>query len=281
VGRTGIDSATRVDETQTGRGRGVSVFVLPDFDLVCGERSVVAIPSAQRLIAFLALHGGRRLRRGYVSGTLWGDVPQHRANASLRSAVWRAPFCGGTPVVEASSSHVWLHPSVGVDLDRAHTLVRSLVDPGDQTCDRGHADGHRLEVRGAVAALSDDVLVGWYDDWAVAERERFRLLRLQALEQLAELLLRDGCHRLAVQVAVAAVAAEPLRESAQRLLVRCHLAEGNLAEAVRQYSSYAARLRRDLGVGPSAAMERLLREATDGFAPSPAGWADVAQGRPV
>jgi DNA-binding SARP family transcriptional activator len=228
--------------------------VLPDFDLRCGDRRIATLPTAQRLIAYLALNDRRKLRRAFVSGVLWDNVPQQRANASLRSAVWRAPTYHGRPVVEASTSHVWLHADVVVDLDRSRELARLLLD--------GHTvDPSRVDLTKDVAALSDDVLVGWYDDWAVVERDRFRLLRLQSLEQLGDLLLCDGCPRLAARVAAAVVAAEPLRESAQRLLVRAHLDEGNLAEALRQYASYADLLRRELGLRPSPAMERLIGTA--------------------
>jgi DNA-binding SARP family transcriptional activator len=57
---------------------------------------------------------------------------------------------------------------------------------------------------------------------------------------------------------LAAVSAEPLRESAHRELVEVHLAEGNVAEAVRQYDVYRHMLRRQLGLAPSPVMRRLV-----------------------
>jgi DNA-binding SARP family transcriptional activator len=62
----------------------------------------------------------------------------------------------------------------------------------------------------------------------------------------------------AVQAGLAAVKAEPLRESAQRSLIRAHLAEGNLGEALRQYHSFRRLLLEELGVGPSAELEDLV-----------------------
>ena len=83
-----------------------------------------------------------------------------------------------------------------------------------------------------IDGFADDLLVGWYDDWVDLERERFRQLRLHVLDQIGELLLRAQMYCETVQVGLVAVASEPLRESAQRLLVRAHLCEGNLAEAL-------------------------------------------------
>jgi hypothetical protein len=48
-----------------------------------------------------------------------------------------------------------------------------------------------------------------------------------------------------------ATSAEPLRESAQRALIKAHAAEGNLTEARRSYRAYHDLLRRELGVAPT------------------------------
>ena len=55
----------------------------------------------------------------------------------------------------------------------------------------------------------------------------------------------------AIESAMLAASAEPLRESAQRSLVRAHIAEGNLTEARRTYLAYKALLHRELGILPS------------------------------
>ncbi|WP_142099815.1 bacterial transcriptional activator domain-containing protein [Pseudonocardia cypriaca] len=57
-----------------------------------------------------------------------------------------------------------------------------------------------------------------------------------------------GRYAEAVDVAMVAVEAEPLRESAQRVLVETHAAEGNHVEARRSYTLYRSLVRRELGV---------------------------------
>jgi len=157
-------------------------------------------------------------------------------------------------LVGASPTHLWLEPSIAVDLttavDRARALLAlEAVGPGSVALDED------------LECLSNDVLVGCYEDWALDERERFRQLRLHTLEWLGELLLRAGRYAHAVRVGVVAVAAEPLRESAQRLLMRAHLAEGNLAEALRQYRSYALTAASEFGIQPSREMVGLVDSA--------------------
>jgi tetratricopeptide (TPR) repeat protein len=83
-----------------------------------------------------------------------------------------------------------------------------------------------------------------------------------ALEALAELLVGAGQLARALEAALSAVRAEPLRESAHRALIRVHLAEGNRGEAQRQYDLCRRLLRERLDTAPRALLER-RRTAVD------------------
>jgi len=71
----------------------------------------------------------------------------------------------------------------------------------------------------------------------------------------------SGHHALATQAGAAAVAAEPLRESAVEALIEAHLAQRNRYEAVRCYRSLARRLERELGVSPDQSLAERLVDA--------------------
>lgn len=219
--------------------------LLPSFELL-SEDGVVDLPlGPQRVVALLALQPGA-VSRSHVAGTLWPDSSEERANASLRSALWRLRRPGPT-VVESTATHLRLAPSVAVDVEETTALVRRLVE----TSGRGPLDL-------ADAELSCDLLTDWYDDWLEVDRERFRQLRLHALELLCERLAEARRFSAAVQAGLTAVAAEPLRESAHRALVKAHLAEGNVGEAIRQYQSYRTLLANELGLQPSPLFEALV-----------------------
>jgi len=236
------------------RTRVVHLFLLKGFELRHGDEIIPVPPSSQRLVAFVALHD-RDVRRGHVSGALWLDAPEERASASLRSALWRTPSPGGCPLIMASTTHLWLNPDVKVDFRVTVPRVLSAL-AGDEATDR------TIDVlQHELALLGDDLLPDWYEDWVLIERERFRQLRLHALEQISERLTDAGLYSQALQAGLAAVAAEPLRESGHRQVVNTHLREGNISEALREYHSYARMLAEELGVAPSAAMKQLIRTA--------------------
>ncbi|MDD9207972.1 bacterial transcriptional activator domain-containing protein, partial [Georgenia sp. 10Sc9-8] len=106
-----------------------------------------------------------------------------------------------------------------------------------------------------------DLLPGWYDDWVIFERERIRQRVLHALEALSCELVRRGRCAEAIEVALDAVGVEPLRESAQRVLIEAHLAEGNLVEARRLYLRYRELVRQELRTEPGTTLTRLVVDA--------------------
>jgi DNA-binding SARP family transcriptional activator len=61
-----------------------------------------------------------------------------------------------------------------------------------------------------------------------------------------------------MEVALASIRSEPLRESAHRAVISVHLAEGNPSEALRQFRRYCDLIRAQLGLAPSALMKGLV-----------------------
>lgn len=75
---------------------------------------------------------------------------------------------------------------------------------------------------------------------------------------MCERLTALGRYGQAVDAGLAAVQGEPLRESAHRALIAVHLAEGNHAEALRQYRWFRQLLADELGLRPSARIVGLM-----------------------
>jgi DNA-binding SARP family transcriptional activator len=218
----------------------------------CGE--VVSLPlGAQRVLAFLAVHD-IPLLRSYVAESLWPDSSRRRAGANLRSAMWRIRQAD-PGLLRVAGTRVSLAPEVAVDLHRLAAYTRRLLGgPGGLDQEDLRAD--------LVTALSLDLLPDWFDEWLLLERDRWNQQRLHALEALAERLLEAGRFSQAIETALAAVWAEPLRETANRILIRVHAAEGNWSEAMAHYRRYQVLLDRELRIPPTAEMQELIRQLT-------------------
>ena len=234
------DAAT--PRRHNGASEEVELRLLAGFGVEVAGAEVSLPGSAQRVAAFVALHE-RPVQRAYVAGTLWLDSPEARAAGCLRSALWR--IHRHTPeLVVADAETLRLGPCVRVDLREAETRARTELS--------GVSSGTGPD------ALTLDLLPDWYDDWVLLERERFRQLRLRALESMCTRLAAAGRLDEALEAGLAALAGEPLRESAHRALVELHLSEGNTAEALRQFRLCRRLLLEQLGVEPSPLMLALV-----------------------
>lgn len=210
------------------------------------DRPVDVGTNGQRLYALLALRG--RCERSYLSGVLWPDCSDARAHGNLRATLSRLHRRNLAGPLESSNGVLGLRGDVQVD-------VHDLVATACAVLDEGPMQPARSILR---RLTGDDLLVGWYDDWVLLERERLRQLRVHALETLSHRLLATGNIPAAVEAALEAVALEPLRESAHGALIQAHLAEGNRVEAVRQLGQLRQMLQRELGEEPSRLVTDLL-----------------------
>lgn len=222
------------------------LYLLDGFSFWLDDKQIELGLNSQRLLALLALHE-RPLERWYVATTLWGEHGDERSAANLRTSLARLPRWSER-VVQPAGRQLSLPAWVSVDVREASRLIHRIMD----------RDSDVLSLPGIHRRFMVDLLPGWYEDWVVTENERYRELRLHALEILCEAFTAANKFGAAIEAGLGAVAAEPLRESAQRALIRAHLAEGNQVAAVHQYQRYRSLLDQELGLAPSASLTALI-----------------------
>lgn len=244
--------STRSTPTRSGH---TQLRLLGSWELLCDGDSVPVTPSEQRMIAVLALRGSQP--RARLAGTLWPDTEESRALANMRSTLWRLRR-NAPRLVDPSRYELGLAPDVHVDLHELTATARQvLAARGSGAHETPDPPSQQVLVQ------AGELLPGWYDEWVLFERERIHQLRLHALEVLVEYLVCSERYAEAVDAALAAVAAEPFRESAQRTLVQAHLAEGNESEALRIFEYYRKVLQHELGLEPSRDFRELVGVRAD------------------
>jgi DNA-binding SARP family transcriptional activator len=227
--------------------RAVKLRMLDGFRVVA-DQQILSIPlSARRVVAFVALRG--RSSRAEVAGTLWPEVSDSKAQACLRTALWRLRQLSRHPLITGDET-LEVDESVDVDVNTLVTAIRRVINDGECGADQG--------LLPTLAAMGE-LLPGWYDDWVLLGRERLRQLQLHALELTAQQLTCSGRYAEAIEAAMAAVRLEPLRESATRVLIEVHLAEDNVVEAIRRLEFFRRSLAGELGVEPTAELVDLVR----------------------
>lgn len=208
---------------------------------------LIRVPAGgARVLAYLALHS--TASRSEVAGTLWPDVPQRRANSDLRTALWRLHAVGADFIDPSSGPVLSLVDGVVVD-------VRQVIGWATQVL---RAPTGRAEVAAPPPGAERDLLPGWNDPWLEPHRERVRLLTIQAFESVAERLLTAGHPAQALPYLLHVTQADPLRESAQQLLLELYLDQRNVHEALRLYRRYRSLVRREMGIEPGAGIRTLV-----------------------
>jgi DNA-binding SARP family transcriptional activator len=235
------------------------LFLLGSFELRHGGQRLQVAASAERLLAFLAVSQRHRpVSRSALAERLWSEGSPARAASNLRSVLWRLPRPRGRQLVLSNASTVVLAPEVDVDLWHAQGLAKRLCGR-ESPDDRGvGAAGEAHDWDDALILLQEDLLPDWHDEWLMVDRESHRQRRLHALERSSVCLREKGHFNDALSAGLAAVHAEPLRESAHRRVIEVHLEEGNHAEALRQFDGYRRLLATELGLPPSPSIRQLV-----------------------
>lgn len=245
-------------DVRVASNRPVSLRLLSGFELRVDGARVEVQASAQRVLAYLALHDRPRSRLS-VASSLWLDATDQRALANLRAALWKLHGLRDR-VVDVRANQLRLAADVHVDVASVLRDARALIAE-----ERTSIDGAPL-VPAAVDLdlLGGDLLPDWDEDWIVFERERLRQLRVHAIEALSAALRACGRYADAVEAGLTAVSAEPLRESAHRSVIEAHLAEGNVADARRQFRELERILWTNLRIAPSPDLAQRVGLSPDG-----------------
>ena len=201
---------------------------------------------ARALLGWLALHPGIHAR-STVAGTLWPDVLEESARRSLRNALSVIRQSLGQ---SASDALVARRETVGI-AGEPHAWID--VRAFGQLVATGRREA-------ALDLCRGELLAGLDDDWVLAARDEQRARQGQLLAGLAESANAAGDLESAVRYARQRVALDPLDESAHRDLMLRLAAHGDRAAALVAYDALADRLRRELGVSPSAQTRALAAE---------------------
>lgn len=230
-----------------GRPEAAGLTLMGQFQLLISGRPLRIPHTAERVLTYLAL-ADRPVARTRLAGALWEDSSDLGAAKSLRTTLWRIRRAGANLVL-ARDDRLRLYPDVTVDVTDLMDLAKRLI----------HQPDPEALLRLPLLVECVELLPDWDDEWVVADRERYRLLRLEALERAAFTLMERRHLGDALVAALAAVQAEPLRESARRLVVQTQMAQGNAAEAIHSYREYRSLLHHELGLQPSKLMDQLIQ----------------------
>src|SRR2546430_787533 len=274
LGRCALDTAEvcyrpTIDRREGGQLGGAMADTMPRlrFDLLgplrgwrAGDELALGWPKQQPVLAALLMAAGRTVSRPDLVDVVWGDDPP-RSSASLvhtylgrlRRVLDPDPRPDMRALVSGRSGYALRLAPGGTDLEtfRAHLdEARGLAAAGELA---GAVEGFDA----ALGLWRGTPLGGISGAWADGQRVRLDELRLAAVEDRAEVMLRLGRRADLVAEMTALVAEYPLRERLRALLMTALCRGGRQAEALAVYADARCLLVDELGVEPGTELQRL------------------------
>jgi DNA-binding SARP family transcriptional activator len=252
------------------------------------ERRGQLIPLERRkalaLAAYLALSEERQSRETLAT-LLWPELDHEHARAALRSTLSTMTTASQLAWIEADRTGVALKPDA-VWVDAAEFI--SLLT---QTRAHGHGPEALCDVcaeamQQALALYRGEFLAGFsvgdgaeYDDWQTVQREWLRREYTGTLRRLAAHNQATNHLDEALDYAHQWLAVDGLNEQAHRMLMRLFLANGQRAEAIRQYQQCVKLLEAELATLPEEETVQLFQEIQGSRAHPVNGAQSAAPGR--
>ncbi len=220
----------------------------------------------QALLAYLAANAGRPQPRDQLAALLWGERFDEQARQSLRQAISKLRKVlggGGAEIIKAEGDELTLDADV-TDVD-----ARIFESLAKEDTPEALAQAARLYEGGFLEGL--EVREKGFEDWVQAERIRFSDMLAGILSGLAGHQDAAGDRVAAVETAKRLVGLDPLNEEGHRTLMRQLAANGQRAQAVKQFQTLSKALRGELDTSPDPETERLVEEiqASEGPVPVP------------
>jgi DNA-binding SARP family transcriptional activator len=242
----------------------VEICLLGSFRLTrWGSPSLARVGSkTETLLAGLALAGDNGLPREVLLERLWPESDPQLARQSLNSLVHalrrlvRVQLGDAVPVLNLGGFYrLNLEAGVGVDVMR----FDELADTGDGHRRLGDESGaarfyaRALEIyRGDLSCLTDI--------HAVVERERLRSRYMELLARLGDYHFARGDPSTTLSHALQVLKADPCREDAHRLAMRCYVRLGQRAQALRQYRVCQTAVRGEFDTEPERVTTLLFEQ---------------------
>jgi DNA-binding SARP family transcriptional activator len=234
-----------------------AVYLLGDFWLLLRGRPFDCRHGgkSQRLIRYLLAHHTRQVPKDVLIEVFWptagpttGRRNLHQAVYMIRKAV-RAHAPEMQLIIHDNDTYA-VNPDLDIwsdaeEFERAIAIGRTAEHTGDVS---RALEAYRIAERRYRGEFLED---SPYEDWALNERDRLRLLYLEVANRLGDLLVAVGEFESAFEIGQRLLRRDPCDEHAHQRAMRCFAAAGQRSLVAQQYRACADALERSLALEPS------------------------------
>jgi DNA-binding SARP family transcriptional activator len=222
-------------------------------------REELRVVKAQELFSYLLLNHERPHCRDALATVLWSDTSTVQSKRYLRRALWQLQqVLPGDNVILAEDDWIQINPQAPIWVDATcfeQGCLRTQEIPGENLS----AEDFR-QLREVIQLYQGSLLEGWYHDWCLFERERFRQMFLVCLDKLMLYCETHDKYEAGIEYGRQILRYDQAREHTHRRLMRLYCRLGNRTDALYQYEKCAALLDQELQVEPGQATKDLFQK---------------------
>lgn len=242
----------------------IRVFLFGSIDVWIDERRVQQFPTkkSKSLFAYLALSKNRTFSRPVLAAQFWPDSDETHALRSLNTELWRLRATLKSAGIEPQEILRTDHDSIGFQHDSEHWIDAIEFDTLTQGVANGSTARSQADIapvlRQSLELYRGELVDGLFDDWCGVPREAYRSRFTTVLEFLMQGSVEAQQWHDAIRLGRRLLQLDPLLEQVHRAIIKCHLALGNRAAALKQYAECAAILHNELRVEPMEETRQLI-----------------------
>jgi predicted ATPase/DNA-binding SARP family transcriptional activator len=222
------------------------------------------------MVALLALRGPTLYRQDLIAN-LWSRSETSKAQAALRTALWRIKEAGLSPWLEIERESITLKTDGQLWVD-IKEFQKNLEES------RSHPHSHDIACPSCFPLLSravelyrGDFMSGYsphhaagFEEWRSEYSNILRSEYLNTLERLAKGYYQHGQLGQALQITRRWLAVDSLNEYAHALAIRLFASNGQRANAIAQYRAYKQLVEQELKIDPSSELTALYNQILAG-----------------
>lgn len=215
---------------------------------------------ARDLLRYFVVFRHKQVPSDILCEIFWSDMDEKYAKMNLQSTVHMLRTFLGKDIIRFQNGNYCFDPLgvVQFDVDNFENLIqlsRSIQDNAKK----------RSVLEEAIILYKGDFMVeNLYEDWTVQFREYYRDLYVQALLDLAQILMNENTLTEAIEKLRNALNNDSFNETAALMLMKVYLKKGCPLEAVKVYRRFSEILSKELQIKPSKEMIQLYEAIING-----------------
>ncbi len=238
------------------------VTLFGKFCAVYDKQKIESLDSykVQELFCFLLLNAGQAHHREKLAGLLWEKQSATQSKNYLRRTLWQLQAAlknqeGTDSLIQIDSD--WIQFNCTDCLWSDVVVFESAFNQCNGKLGAALKETAVKQLAEAVQMYKGDLLEGWYQDWCLFERERFRQMLLMMIDKLMVYFESVGAYEIAISHGMEILRYDLANERTHRKMMRLLFLCGDRTGALRQYERCKKILNAELGVQPSRSTENL------------------------